>query len=226
MADEEKKAPPKAEDKQEPEKPKKKKREGGGGLSLPVMIIVGLGAIVIQVALVVAVLKFVFPQPADQSHGSDSTAVAKGHGEEKKDKPKKAEEEINYDEYEDIFSRMEKVLFVETGKIITNPKGASSVFVVTNFALEFKMMDPDKKDLAKMLYDEKSKMIKEEEIYVKKLMAATRNTINRLIASYSMEELQAKRQELTDNVRVQLRPIFREYELVILRVQLLEFIIQ
>lgn len=222
MADEEKKSAPKVEEKQEPEKPKRKKKEGGG-LSLPVMIIVGLGAVVIQVVLVVAVLKFVFPQGED-AHASDSTATAKGQEEKKDEHGKKSEKEIDYDEYEDVLSKMEDIHYVETGKIITNPKGASSIFVVANFALEFKKMDKENEELKKMI-DDKGEIKVEEPLY-KKLMATTKNTINRLIASYTVEELQAKRLELTDQVKKELRPVYRDFELVIVKVNLVEFIIQ
>jgi len=89
---------------------------------------------------------------------------------------------------------MDDVVYMDIGKIITNPKGVSSTFVVLTVAVEFKKLNEDSKEL-KDLVDDKHK-VKEEEPVAKKIMANIKSAINDFVGGMTVEELQSKRLSL------------------------------
>ncbi len=207
-------AKPEEVEKQEPEKPKK----SSGGLSLPLIIGAAVGVLVIIVLGVVLGMvvasKFFPSQPAEAGHEGDK----KEHS--VKDKHAKEFESTD----ESYLSGGHDVIFMETGRITTNPKGASSIFVVMNFGLEFKKMDPENEEL-KGFADAHGKLNLEDPVFIK-LNAKIKGKINQFAASYTDVELQEKRTELPELLKKELRSVFKDYELVLGSVTVLEFIIQ
>ncbi len=196
-------------EKQEPLKPEKK------GMSMPLMIGAAVGVLVIVmlgvVLGVVVASKFIMPQPA-ATH--EATAAKSGHS-------------SNSGEFESegrMLKNLHEVMLLETGRITTNPKGEASVFVVVNFGMEFKKLDPDNEELKKIAGAEGE--VDHENPIMKKLMATMRGKLNNMLASYTKDELLAKRGELPEMVKKELKPIFKEYELALGNVTIQEFIIQ
>ncbi len=197
---------------QEPQKKEKKSL----GVSLPLVIVAAVGILVIIVLGVIlgVVLsnKFIGNEGAADGKGNTAgtaqTSQAAGDG---------MTVENGY------LSKLEDVLLMETGRITTNPKGSPSVFVVVNFSIEFKKMDPDNSNLKTLA---KGSTVDMEHPFMKKLMAKLRGVLNNMLASYTQQELLDKRQELPDMVKEALKPIFREYELALGDVAMQEFIIQ
>lgn len=202
-------------EKQEPLKPEKK------GLSLPLIIGAAVGVLVIivlgVVLGVVVASKFFAPE-----HSADS---GEGEGKAKKEKTVKAKDfDEDFDQEGGHLAKLHDIILMETGRITTNPKGAASVFVVVNFGMEFKKMDPDNEAL-KTLTD-KAGVLDMGNPVMKKLMARMRGVLNNMLASYTQEELLDKRTELPDLVKKEILPIFRDYQLSLGNVTLQEFIIQ
>lgn len=203
-------------EKQEPLKPEKK-----GGLSLPLIIGAAVGILVIIILGVVLGVVV-----ASKYFGSGhSEAPIDGDGKAKKEHVAKSETaEDEFDTEGGYLSKLHDVMIMETGRITTNPKGAASVFVVVNFGLEFKKMDPDNEEL-KALAGKEGELNMEHPI-MKKLMAKMRGVLNNMIGSYTQDELLAKRAELPELVKKELKPIFRDYELSLGSITIQEFIIQ
>ena len=84
-------------------------------------------------------------------------------------------------------------------------------------------MDKDNKELKTLVSEGAVNM---EHPAIRKMMARIRSTINNLIASYTKEELLNKRAEIPELVKKELRPFFRDYELLLVNVTIQEFIIQ
>lgn len=197
--------------KQEPEIPKKKeKKQGGGGLSLPMLIVVGVGGIVLVLVAVIFgyfIATKLFPsQPV----------VIQGGQPVENEKAKTNEEEVEEPDMHDL-------LYMEIGRITTNPKDAPSTFVVVNISFEFL---PKKKDDEKMKEVLGKEGLNLENPIVKKMQARIKSAINNNLASMTMAELNAKRPELQTVFQENLKPIFMEYGFKLYNVSLLEFIIQ
>lgn len=195
-----------------------KKEKKSLGVSLPLMIGAALGILVIIVLGVILGVffasKFLGPQQAngDKNKGKTEKVAKSGDA---------FEEEFTSEG--GYLSKLEDIMLMETGRITTNPRGAASVFVVVNFGFEFKKMNDDNKELANLA---KEGAVNMEHPVIKKMMARIRSTINNMIASYTKEELLEKRKELPEMVKKELRPIFRDYELLLGNVTVQEFIIQ
>jgi len=195
-----------------------KKEKKALGVSLPLMIGAALGILLIIVLGVILGVFFATKFISPQHSGVESKDKGKTEQVKKEDTfDKEFSEEGSY------LSKLEDIMLLETGRITTNPKGAASVFVVVNFGFEFKKMDPKNKELETFA---KEGAVNMEHPVIKKMMARIRSTINNLIASYTKEELLAKRPELPEIVKKELKPIFRDYELMLGNVTIQEFIIQ
>lgn len=200
-------------EKQEPLKPEKK------GLSLPLIIGAAVGVLVIIVLGVVLGVVI-----TTKFFGPEHTEETATDGKAKKEKVTKSTVDEEFDTEGGYLSKLHDIILMETGRITTNPKGAASVFVVVNFGMEFKKMDPDNDELAKLV-DAKG-VLDMEHPAMKKLMARMRGVLNNMLASYTQDELLSKRSELPDLVKKEMKPIFRDYELSLGNVTIQEFIIQ
>ncbi len=201
-------------EKQVPEKPPKKQ-----GMSLPLIIGAAVGVLVIVVlgvVLGVVVASKYFAPPASEANEEGG----------KKKTEKRAARDDFYDEDEEssYLSKLDDVLLIETGRLTTNPRGGSSVFVVLDLHIEFKKMDQGNKALKDIA--DKSGVVNMEHIILKKMMSRIRSSINQLIAGMTEAEIHEKRTELPELIRTQLRPVFRDYELMLGRVMITEFIMQ
>ncbi len=199
--------------KQEPEIPKKKeKKQGGGGLSLPMMIIVGVGGLVLVLVAVIFgyfIATKLFPsqpivvqggQPVEKAHHKDSEE------EEEEEKPE-----------------MHELLYMELGRITTNPKDAPSTFVVVNLSFEF---SPRKKDDEMMKEVIGKEGLNLESPIIKKMQGRIKSAINNSLASMTLVDLNSKRPELQKVFQELLKPTFKDYGFKLYSVGLLEFIIQ
>lgn len=192
---------------QEPEKAKKKKKEG---MSLPVMIAVGIGAIVVQVVLIVVVVNFLLPK-SDKDHDADKKAkqheASKKHNEDEAFFKEDSEEE-------DFFAEEKERKYLETDKIITNPKG-SSKFVVLNLGLEYKFK-PDVPETEQAADSD----------LMKKLMAKLKTIVIQDVGNKTIEEIHTGRNDYNLKLRDKLRPVFKESKIFLRDVYFVEFIIQ
>lgn len=192
---------------QEPEKAKKKKREG---MSLPVMIAVGVGAIVVQVVLIVVVVNFLMPKSEkDVAHEKEAKKTEAM-------KKKASEEEFFQEdsEEEDFFAEEKERKYLETDKIITNPKG-STKFVVINLGLEYKFK-PDVPEPERAPDGD----------LMKKLMAKLKTLVIQDIGNQTVDEIHSGRADYNMKLRDKLRPIFKESKIFLRNVYIVEFIIQ
>ncbi len=198
--------------KQEPEIPKKKeKKQGGGGLSLPMLIVVGVGGLVLVLVAVIFgyfIATKLFPsQPVIVQGGHQTENAKKESGEE--------EEEEAPDAHE--------LMYMEIGRITTNPKDAPTTFVVINLSFEFKPRNKDDEAMKEVIGKEGLNL---ESPIVKKMQGRIKSSINNFLASTTMVELNAKRPELQKLFLDLLKPTFKEYGFKLYNVSLLEFIIQ
>jgi len=205
-----------SEEKQVPEKPPKKQ----GGLSLPLIIGASVGVLVIVVLGVVlgvvVASKYFVPPSAETAE--------EGGGKKKTEERAAKNGSYSEDEESNFLSKLDDVLLLQTDRITTNPHNASSVFVVLDLHLEFKKMDQGNKVLKDIA--DKSGTVNMEHIIIKKMMSRIRSTINQLIAGMTEVEIHEKRSELPEIIRTQIRPVFRDYELILGRVMITEFIMQ
>lgn len=206
------------EEKHEPEKPKKEKKPMGP-LSLPMIIGLAVGVILLVIASVIVGIVV-----ASKFFAPHTEEAADAEGTKKAKTEKHAPKEDPYAEGESYLARLEGVVYMETGRITTNPKGQSAMFVVVNLGLEFKLMDAENEGLAEMM-DKEGKLNMESPI-TKKLMARIRGSINELLASYTEADLQTNRPKIPELIKQQLKPIFRDFELTLGNVTIQEFIIQ
>ncbi len=201
--------------KQEPEIPKKKeKKQGGGGLSLPMMIVFGVGGLVLVLVAVIFgyfIATKLFPsqpvivqgvQPVEQVHKENH---GKGEGEEEK-------------------PDMHDLLYMEIGRLTTNPKDAPSTFVVVNLSFEFAPKKKDDENMKELIKGHEGLNL--EHPIVKKMQGRIKSGLNNFLASMTMTELNTKRPELQKLVLELLKPAFKEYGFKLYNVSLLEFIIQ
>jgi flagellar basal body-associated protein FliL len=203
-------------EKQEPEKQKKKEKEkkqgASGALSLPMLIGIGGGGIVLILVTVIFgyfIATKLFPtQPVVVSQNGQVTNS--NDNKDNKDK-KKSEDDIH------------SSLYMETGRITTNPKDAPSTFVVLNLSLEFVPYNKDDDKVKEMMGKEGLNM---NNPIVQKMLGRIKSTVNNQIASLTLAELQAKRPELENMYKDALKTTMNEFGFKLLNVGLIEFIIQ
>jgi len=191
--------------KQEPEKPKKKNT--GMPMSRLLMIIGGI--LVVNAIAFIVIFRF-FLAPADDPNAKDKDKA-------KKEKVKTDDEEfMDEDEAaeEDFFADESKRLYVETGRITTNPK-MSTKFVIINVGMVFRPKE-----------EVPPEQIKPDSDLMKKLQAKIKAVIIKEIGNLTVDELQAKRGELDIMLRDKLRPVYKESKIFLREVNLTEFIMQ
>ena len=184
-------------ERQEPEKPK---RQSTGSMKLPMLIGIIAGVVVIQAIIIVVVMNiFLKPSyaPADTQGGKTEQKKV-----EKDESPKEGEssDDVN-------------MQFIETGRITTNAK-SSDKFVVLNLGLEFKAQG------------EEEPSEKEGGTLSPIMNAKIKGTINGIIGSMAIEDLQAKRDSLSFIIKDRLKPVFKSNKMFLKDVIIQEFIIQ
>jgi hypothetical protein len=192
--------------KQEPEKPQKNTEHKTMNVPLPLILGIGGGAIVL--IIVAEVFGYFIASRLFPSQGVVTQSQATVE--------KSKEEQKNTD--------IHKTIFLETNRITTNPKDGAATFIVVNLGLEFIKQNEESKEL-EGLTDPAGK-VKTEEVIVQKLLAHVKTNVNTYIASYTLQELQMQRPELEESLKNNLQPIFKEFGLKLVKVGLIEFIIQ
>lgn len=198
--------------KQEPVIPKKKeKKQGGGGLSLPMLIVAGVGGLLLILVTVIFgyfIATKLFPSQPVVVQGVQQTESVK---------KEKTEEE------EDETADVHELLYMEIGRITTNPKDAPTVFVVINLSFEFKPRNKDDEAMKEVIGKEGLNL---ESPIIKKMQGRIKSAINNFLASTTMAELNTKRPELQKLFLELLKPTFKDYGFKLYNVSLLEFIVQ
>lgn len=200
------------EDKQVPEKPKKQ-----GGISMTVVIGVVFGGLIVMVALIFVLFKFMIVPAINQAPapavGTEGAVAVKEH-DNKKEHGDEEEEDADMSEEEE-----KKLVFMETGKIIANPKGNFEKYVILNMAMQF---IPKDEKLVAELKKEADKVTE-----WKKLLAGTKEIVTNTFGNYSVEEIGQMRK---DSIKVmlfkQLKPLFKEEKIKLKSITLQEFLIQ
>ncbi|MFP4526929.1 MAG: hypothetical protein ACLFQX_00150 [Candidatus Kapaibacterium sp.] len=212
MADE------KTEEKQEPVKPEKKAKKVslGGGLSLPVIIGAVVGLLVLIAATVIISIfvasKFMLPEQSEEA--------AKGgeHTEKTEDETTAiTEEDLAMAEEEDFQKGLVGVQYVKTGRITTNPKGASQ-FIVLNLGLEFRLKNKDN--------DWVEEPIDPEDPMVMHMLSKVKGIVNQVLGTMTVQELHDKRSEMPLILKEKLKETFVQYRMFLREVVIEEYIIQ
>lgn len=211
------------EEVQQPEKPVKKKKSSGGGLSLPVMIAIGVGTLVIIVVVILFAISYMVNNIMDQRIGelaTDSSGVTQ-HADKPKEKGNDAREEIEKTwqelEEEEYFGDQKGVKYMETGRIITNPK-LSEKFAVINLGLSYREKVGEEESSEESADAPDAKALKME--------AQIKSILNNMIGSMTEEEIQHQRQNLSTIVKEKLTPLFKKNKMFLREVLIVEFIIQ
>ena len=198
------------DEKQIPEKPKKQ-----GGVSMMVIIGVVFGGLIVMVVLIFALFKFMIVPAINQT-----PAPAAAEGTEKVKESEKKHENGDEEDSGDMSEEEEKKLvFIETGKIIANPKGNFERYVIVNMGMQ--MIPKDEKLVAEL------KKEAEKVAEWKKLLGATREVVINTFGNHSVEELGSmKRDSLKMMIFKQLKPIFKEEKIRLKSIMLQEFLVQ
>lgn len=210
---------------QQPEKPVKKKKSSGG-LSLPMMIVIGAGTLIVLVGISLFAISYMVNNIIDKKLGAqaDSTKVlspkeeAKIKGKEKEKELDNAYKELEEEEY---FETEEGVGYIETDRIVTNPK-FSTRFAVLKLGLSYReKVNPDEEK-------EEEEKPKEGEVdpAAQKMQAQIKSIINNMIGSMTEEELQQQRSNLAIIVKEKLTPVFKKHKMFLRDVLIVEFIVQ
>jgi hypothetical protein len=209
---------------QQPEKPTKKKKSSGG-LSLPIMIAIGAGTLIVLVGASLFAINYMVNNIIDKKLGAvqaDSTQThtkEDEHAKKEKEKSKEIDETYKELEEEEYFETEEGVEYMETDRIVTNPK-FSTRFAVLKLGLSYRIKVNDEEE------EKEEEEVEGEDPKVMKMQAQIRNIINNMIGSMTEEELQQNRQNLQIIVKEKLTPIFKKHKMFLRDVLIVEFIIQ
>lgn len=205
---------PKKEQKQKPEKPKKAK--GPTEMSLPVLLGIIGGVLVIFMAFIYflvlpALVDGISGNTEDNTAGTEQmeTSEEGSHDGDEKEKGDGMSEE---DEY---LAGDEGLHFVETGKLMTNPKGSANKIVVLNLGLEFRTKG-----------DEEEESHGEGELISIKMMAKIKGIVNTTIGQWTIEDLDTKRDSIASYLKDGMKPLFKKNDMFLRDVILQEYIIQ
>jgi len=196
---------PEAQETPEVEKPKKKKKSDK--MSMPAIIGIIAGVILLQVVLIMVVVQVFFStgESEEKSENAGNSEVVDT------EEAEPAEED---GEERDFFTDDSNKLYLETGKIVTNPK-LSSKYVAVNVGLIYIPKESvEAEDLA-----ESSPMMM-------KLLAEVKSKIIMTIGSMLPEELQENRDLMPEIFREELKPIFKEKDIYLREVLISEYIMQ
>ena len=202
-----------AEEKQEPVKPPKK---SSGDISLVTIIGVIGGAVVIMFLLLVVFFMFFVKPYLGGGHGKEA---AKTEQTEEKKEAKMPEGDMS----EEFGSKNKEFLrFAATEKIVTNPKGSSSQFIVIRIGVEYIQFDKDGKPEAPPA----AAAEKGVPTFEGSMKAKVEGQVLSFLGSYTIEEFQAKRDSLPVLFKTRLKDTFKEDKMKIKDVVIMEFLIQ
>jgi flagellar basal body-associated protein FliL len=191
----------------EEQAPAKKEKKKDGKMSLPLIIGIIAGVVVLQVVIILVVVNVFFSEPdtGDETAEGSNTEMIEGEPREL------SEDEIAEREF---FTDDTKKKYMETGKIVTNPRD-SYKYVALNVGL---MYIPKESVEEEMLADGSDMIMK--------LQAEIKSRIIMTIGSMTPEELQSNRDILTNILKEELKPIFRERDIYLRKVLISEYIMQ
>jgi len=215
------------EEVQQPEKPAKKKKSSGG-LSLPMMIVIGAGTLIVLVGVSLFAINYMVNNIIDKKLGSVSdTTKTHSHEDEANKKLKEHKKELDKTfkelEEEEYFETEEGVSYMETDRIVTNPK-FSTRFAVIRLGLSYREKVAEGEGEAEGGHEE----AKEGEVDHKaqKYQAQIKSIINDMIGTMTEEEIQQQRQNLPIIIKEKLTPVFKKQKKYLRDVLIVEFIIQ
>lgn len=161
------------------------------GMKLPIMIGIIVGILVVNAAIIYFLFNLLL-----------APSISNQHGEPAK-KEKQADEETKLEEE---FDESHKPVFVETGRITTNPK-FSDKFVVVNLGLEVKSKEHSNE-------------------LEPALLAKIRGVVNSTFANMTVDEIHSRRDSLDIIFLNNLKPVFKKEKKLLSEVIIQEFIIQ
>ncbi len=214
------------EEKQVPEKPKKKSG-GGGDINLVTLMGIIGGSVVLMVTLLYFVLQFlIIPEFKNMNSGggnnSEGNSEAVTHVEESKSQAEHAKFDFKKEE---LLFPDEGIHLMETGKIITNPKG-STKFAVANCALEYRISSEDER-FPKGEGEGGGEIDPSTNSILKKVLIRSQGKLNGLLGSFNMDQIQNLG---ADSLKIifkrDLKPIFKKENLYLRDVIITQFLIQ
>ncbi|MBI5324793.1 MAG: hypothetical protein HZB41_05895 [Ignavibacteriae bacterium] len=193
-----------SQEKKTEEKPPKKPGEMG---LMKMLIMVGGTVVVLFILLIVVYMVIIKPdlqKMAINGEGKDKTEEVK----EAKDDDFKPEE----------IKKEENERFMSTGRITTNPS-MSTQFVVVDIGLDFYVNEEQMKEIKKEKPEESPLMLRP--------IASVKGTVNNLLGSMTVQELQSiRRDTLQGMINSKLTQVFLSNKMVLKEAILQEFIIQ
>jgi hypothetical protein len=208
------------EEKQVPEKPKRKVSAGTGDLSLIQFIGIIAGVLIVMVVIIVLAIKFlILPElKPSEEHGTVDSSKKTEEVSKSDDKEKRAEEEKKKRASSGTKSYdIEKALFSQTGRITTNAKN-SDQFVVLDLGI---MFTPEGEGESGGGHGGPAK-----DPLPDKLKSMIKGSVNNVIGSMTVDEIQQKRDSLSFIFYDKLRKIFYTNKMVLNEIVIQEFIIQ
>lgn len=202
-----------AEEKQEPVKPPKK---SSGDISIVTIVGVIGGAVVIMFLLLVVFFMFFVKPYLGGGHSKDT---AKTEQTEEKKEAKMPDNEITE---EFGIKNKEFMRFAATEKIVTNPKGSSSQFVVIRIGVEYIQYNKEGKP------EPPAAAATEKGVptFEGSMKAKIEGQVLAFMGSYTIDEFQAKRDSLPALFKMRLKDTFKEDMMKIKDVVIMEFLIQ
>lgn len=215
------------EEKQVPEKPKKKSSNGGGDINLVTLIGIIGGSVVLMVTLLYFVLQFlIIPEFKNMNSGgsnnSEGNVAAVAHVEEVHSK----EEATKFDfKKEEMLYPEEGVHLMETGKIITNPKG-STKFALANCALEYRTGHEDER-FPVAEGEGGGEIDPSSNPILKKVLIRSQGKLNGVLGSMDIGQLQnLGADSLAIIFKRDLKPLFEKENMYLRDVIITQFLIQ
>ncbi len=209
------------EEKQVPEKPKRKPADTG------LIQLVGIiaGTVIVMVVILYLAFKFLIYPDLKELTGAntaDSTAVEDKHNKDKHDEKHEGKNDDSWmdEETTSFFEDEQNTHFFETGRITTNPKGTTKQFVVINLGLIY-MTKPGEEGGGGKEGEEG-----EGPSLPPTTMARIKHGINMILGKYSAEQLKANQDSLPYFFKDELKPIFRQKQMLLRDVIIQEIIIQ
>jgi hypothetical protein len=203
-----------AEEKQEPVKPAKKAGDG----SMSIVTIVGVigGTVVLMFILLVVFFIFFIKPMLPSTHAKEGAKTEQAAEEHKE--PKMAEGEMS-EAY--LIKNKEFIQFAATDKIITNPKGSSTQFVVLRLGVEYIKFDKEGKPEPPAAGEAKG-----VPTFEGAMKAKVEGQVLATIGSFTIDEFQAKRDSLSHLFKEKLKETLKEDQMKIKEVVVMEFIVQ
>lgn len=213
MAKEEKKKE-KNEEVHEPAKPPRSKGE------INLFMVLGIigGAVILIFALMVVGYMFIIkPDIQAIQSPADSAAQSEKHGDEHGNEAHGTAVSHEEDQLlEDPHELEKQIHFVKTEQIVTNPKGASSMFIIVELGIEFRMKPDEEGDGGG--HGGGGDEITADSPFLKIPMARTKAEVSKILGSMTAQELQTiDRDTLRMEIKEAIAPAFNKQGKMYLR---------